>query len=107
MKLIRVFIASFITLGLACLGVALLATPSQSVEEEQLESLEEDLSYTDYNSADSLFELEPVSIEDRLVNVELFSAPNPRRRLEVINQGIEDPDEVRGFEVIEFSLPVD
>lgn len=103
MKLIRVSIG----LGLACLGIALFASPSQSVEEEQLERLEEDLSYTDYNSADSLFELEPVSIENRTIDVELFSDPNPRRRLEVVNQGLEDPDEVRGFEIIEFSLPVD
>lgn len=100
-------IKTSITVGLACLGLAVLAAPSQSVEEATLERLEEDLSYTDYNTADSLFELEPVSIENRTVDVELFSDPNPNRRLEVINQGLEDQNAERGFEVIEFSLPID
>lgn len=103
MNLIKVSIA----LGLACLGLAVLASPSQSLEAVTLERLEEDLSYTNYDSADSLFELEPVSIENRTVDVELLSDPNPNRRLEVINQGLEDHNAERGFEVIEFSLPVD
>ncbi|MGD1896186.1 MAG: hypothetical protein ACFB16_04445 [Phormidesmis sp.] len=103
MRLTKVFCA----FGLACAGVVLLVPPSQAVEEEQLESVEEDLIYTDYDSADSLFELEPISVEDRMVDVELLSDPNPSRQLEVINQGLEEQNEVRGFEVIEFSLPVD
>lgn len=101
------FVKLFLAVGFTCCGLALFPVPGQSVEEETLERLEEDLSYTDYDSADSIFELDPVNIENSPVDVELFSDPNPTRRREVINQGLEDPDEVRGFEVIEFSLPVD
>lgn len=95
-----------IALGIACIGLAIVTLPSQAVEEEKLESVEANFVYSNYGSADSLIELDPVYIDNRAVDVELFSAPNPRRRTEFTFEGPEDRDEGRGIEIIEFSLPV-
>ena len=108
MRFIYAFLAKLLlAIGLVSFGLILAMMPGWAVEEETLERIEADLTYTDYDSADSLFDLEPISIEDRIVDVELFSDPNPRRRLDVINQGLEEQNEARGLEIIEFSLPVE
>ncbi|MEL7052617.1 MAG: hypothetical protein AAFV85_03565 [Cyanobacteria bacterium J06634_6] len=96
----------FIVTGLLFVGLSAFAMSAQALEAEKLETLEQELSVEDYDSADSLFELEPVSIEDRLVNVELFSDPNPAREIEVINEEFDDTRGARGVEIIEFSLPI-
>ncbi|MEL6161416.1 MAG: hypothetical protein AAFQ40_06610 [Cyanobacteria bacterium J06623_5] len=96
----------FVVTGLVCAGLGAFAISVQALDAEELEALEVELSIEDYSTADSIFELDPVSVEDRLVDVELFSDPNPNREIEVINEEFDDSRGVRGLEIVEFSLPV-
>lgn len=104
----------FVVIGLACIGLNALAIPGQTQEgaveqapnAERLNSLEEELSVEDYNSADSILELDPVSVGDQLVDVEIFSNPEPNRRIETFNEEFDREPGNRGVEIIEFSLPI-
>ncbi|MEL6469483.1 MAG: hypothetical protein AAFQ74_07125 [Cyanobacteria bacterium J06623_4] len=104
MKPLKVFVVT--GLVFAGSGIFALSASAQALDPAQLEALEVELSIEDYSTADSIFELDPVSIEDRLINVELLSDPNPNREIEVINEELDDARGVRGVEIVEFSLPV-
>ena len=56
----------FIVTGLLFVGLSAFAMSAQALEAEKLETLEQELSIEDYDSADSLFELEPVSRDYRI-----------------------------------------
>lgn len=103
MRFLKVLAVSGITL---C-GLAVFAASGQAVEQEQLDEIAEDLSVGNYGSADSIIELDPVYLDNRAVDVELLSNPNPRSRIEVINDSFNRPYEGSGVEIIEFTLPVD
>ncbi|MEL6604304.1 MAG: hypothetical protein AAFP20_13875 [Cyanobacteria bacterium J06614_10] len=104
MKPLKVFVVT--GLVFAGSGIFALSASAQTLDPAQLEALEVELSIEDYSTADSIFELDPVSVEDRLVDVELFSDPNPNREIEVINEEFDESRGVRGVEIVEFSLPV-
>ena len=102
MKYLKVLTVS----GLTLCSLTLFDASAQTVDQEQLDEIAEDLSVGNYGSADSLIELDPVYLEDRAVGVELLSNPNPRSRIEVINEDFDQPYESSGVEIIEFTLPV-
>lgn len=88
-------------------SLASFALPGQAVEPERLDGIEAELNYRNYGSADSIIELEPVYLEDRAVNMEILSNPDPRSRIEVLNEDFDKPYESSGVEIIKFSLPVE
>ena len=102
MKYLKVLTVS----GLTLCSLTLFEASAQTVDQEQLDEIAEDLSVGNYGSADSLIELDPVYLEDRAVDVELLSNPNPRSRIEAINEDFDQPYESSGVEIIEFTLPI-
>ncbi|EDX84952.1 hypothetical protein S7335_2651 [Synechococcus sp. PCC 7335] len=103
MRLFKVLI----TLALFCVGIGLSAMPSQAVEEETLEDIESNYSYTLSESDDAVIKLDPLDFEGREVDAELLSAPRPRTDIDFVNLESDRYEDSRGVEIIELSIPVE
>ncbi|MBE9060572.1 hypothetical protein [cf. Phormidesmis sp. LEGE 11477] len=81
--------------------------PILAAEEETLEDVESNYDYTISDDDDSVIELDPVYLEGREVDIELLSAPAPRTDIDFVNLESDRYENSRGFEIIEFSIPVE
>lgn len=94
------------TIALACTSIVLFTTRSLAVEEETLADVESSYDYT-FSDDDAVIKLDPVYLEGREIDVELLSAPSPRTNIDFINLELDRYENNRGFEIIEFSVPVE